>query len=132
MAVMAYRTRDGHADYGFSIEFQPDRGWHIFIMFDPFRKGDDRPALPYQSLDDDGRRCVDWPSKLDNLGDARAVAELWAELAQSYQQAQEEHELYVELIQRYQHTQEQRKDNTRRRRPRTSKAGRVHVQPDRP
>ena len=120
MAVMAYRTRDGLADYGFSIEFQPDTGWHIFVIFDPFRKGDDRLSLPYQSLDDDGRRYVDWPSKLDSLGDARAVAQLWAELAQSYQQAQDEHKLYVELIQRYQHTKGQRKDNTRRRRTRTS------------
>jgi hypothetical protein len=131
MAVMAYRTRDGLADYGFSIEFKQDTGWHIFIMFDPFCKGDDRPSLPYQSLDDDGRRYVDWPSKLDSLGDAKAVAQLWAELAQSYEQAQEEHELYVELIQRYQRAQEQRKNNTRRRRTRTSRASRVQVQADR-
>jgi hypothetical protein len=35
MAVMNYRTQDGCADYGFSIEFEPDKGWRIYIVFDP-------------------------------------------------------------------------------------------------
>lgn len=112
MVVMHYRTRDGLADYGFSIEFQPDRGWRVYVVFDPFHKGpDDGPQLPYQSFDDDGHRYVDWPSKFDNLGDAKTVAELWAELAQRYQRVQEERDLYVELIQQYQRTQEQKRGN---------------------
>jgi hypothetical protein len=113
MTVMNYRTQDGLADYGFSIEFQPGTGWRVYIMFDSFRKDqDDSMQLPYQSLADDGRRYVDWPpSKLDSLGDAETVAELWAELAQRYRRAQEKHKLYIELIQLYQRTEQRRRGN---------------------
>ncbi|MGH3782037.1 MAG: hypothetical protein ACRDRO_15810 [Pseudonocardiaceae bacterium] len=102
MAVMDYRTQDGLADYGFSIEFQPGRGWRVYIIFDPFRKGqDDCLQLPYQSFQNDQRRYVDWPSQLENLGEAKTVAGLWAELTQRHQRAQEKQERYAELIQRY-------------------------------
>lgn len=90
MAVMDYRTQDGLADYGFSIEFRPDVGWRVYIIFEPFQQGhgDSLKSL-YQALDGDGRRYVDWSSKLDNMGDAKKVAELWAEVAQGYWRAQE-------------------------------------------
>ncbi|MGH3782232.1 MAG: hypothetical protein ACRDRO_16855 [Pseudonocardiaceae bacterium] len=109
MTVMDYRTRDGLADYGFSIGFEPSRGWRVYIIFQPFHlgHGDDLP-LPYQSIDGNGRRYVDWSEKLDTLGDARTVAALWAEVAQRYQRTQEQSALYVELIERFQRTQEQR------------------------
>jgi hypothetical protein len=112
MAVMDYQTQNGLADYGFSIEFQPGKGWRVYIVFDPFSKGqDDSPQFPYQSLDSDGRRYVDWPSTLENLGDARTVAGLWAEMTQRYQRAREVHERYAELIQRYLRAQERRRDD---------------------
>jgi hypothetical protein len=102
MAVMDYRTQDGLADYGFSIEFRPDVGWRVYIIFEPFHQGhDDSLESPYQSIDGDGRRYVDWSPKLDNLGEAKTVARLWAEVAQRYQHTQEQHALYVEQIQRY-------------------------------
>ena len=75
------------------------------------RAGGDIPQLPYQSFDEDGRRYVTWRSKLDNLGDAKTVAELWAELVHGYQRDQEEHGLYVELIKRYKQMQEERRGN---------------------
>jgi len=109
MAVMDYWTQDGLAGYGFSIEFQPDIGWRVYIMFDSFQGYDDSRRFPYQSIDGDGRRYVNWPSKLDSLGDARTVAALWAELAQRYHRTLERHELYLELIQRYQRIKEPRK-----------------------
>lgn len=109
MAVMDYRTRDGLADYGFSIEFQSDTGWRVYIVFQSFlQHRDNSVQLPYQSIDGNGRRYVDWSGRLDNLGDAKAVAALWAELAERSQRIQEQHALYVELIERYQRTQEQR------------------------
>jgi hypothetical protein len=112
MAVIDYRTRDGLADYGFSVEFQPDKGWRVYIIFQPLDNGcDDNLRLPYQSIDDNGRCYVDWPGKLDNLGDARTVAGLWAERVQSYRRTQEQNALYVELIEQYQHAQAQRKTN---------------------
>jgi hypothetical protein len=110
MAVMDYRTRDGLADYGFSIDFQPDAGWRVHIIFQPFNHDqDDSLHLPYQSIDDNGRRYVDWPGKLDSLGDAKTVAGLWAELVHSYRCTQEQKALYVELIDRYLRTQAQGK-----------------------
>ena len=111
MAVMNYRTQDGRADYGFSIEFQPDKGWRIYIVFDPFQESaGSNTQLPYQAFDHE-RRYVDWPPKLDNLGDARTVAELWAELAQRYHHIQEEKKLCTEQARRHQHSQEKRKGN---------------------
>lgn len=101
MTVMDYRTRDGLADIGFSIEFQPDIGWRVYIVFDSFYRGRDRDRdLPYQSLDRAGRRYVNWSPKIDTLGEAKVVAGVWAELAQRDYRAQQERALYVKLIQR--------------------------------
>ncbi len=79
MTVMEYRTRDGLADYGFSLEFQSNIGWRVYIIFQPLhlRHGD---SLPYQVIDANGRSYVNWSAKLDNLGEAKLVAGLWAEL----------------------------------------------------
>lgn len=86
MTVMDYRTRDGLAEYGFSIEFRPDVGWRVYIIFGPLRHGHNETLrLPYQSIDHDGRCYVDWSSKLDSLGEAKTVAALWAEIAERYQ-----------------------------------------------
>src|ERR1700712_3998778 len=83
MIVMDYRTRDGLADYGFSIDFDPGRGWGGYTHFQPFQQGhDDSLQLPYQAIDGNGRRYVDWSEKVDSLADAKTVAELWAEVAQ--------------------------------------------------
>jgi hypothetical protein len=87
MAVMDYRTRDGLADYGFSIEFQREEGWRVYIIFNPFHEDGGSLRLPYQAIEN-GRRYVDWRAKLDSLGDARTVAALWAELAQRYWHAE--------------------------------------------
>ena len=109
MTVMEYRTRDGLADFGFSIEFQPDRGWRVYIIFEPFYCGDEHTAdLPYQSIDPDGRRYVNWHPVLDSLGDAKTVAGIWAELAQRYQHAKKEHALYAGLIRLHHRNQEQK------------------------
>lgn len=80
MAVMGYRTKDGLADYCFSIEFQVDGGWRVYVVFQPFRSDTGSGLrLPHQSIDPDGRRYVNWPSRLDSLGDAKEIAEFWAE-----------------------------------------------------
>ena len=108
MTVMSYRTQDGLADYGFSIEFEPSKGWRVYIVFEPSHSEGNDNSLPYQSVED-GRHRVDWPSKLDSLGEAKTVAALWAELAQRCQRAQEEHALYVTMIEHQQRTQGQRR-----------------------
>ncbi|MCA1697276.1 MAG: hypothetical protein LC749_22595 [Actinobacteria bacterium] len=89
MTVMTYRTQDGFADYGFSIEFQPWTGWRVYIIFRPFHQDhDDSARLPHQAIDDIGRCYVNWSAKVDSLGEARTVAELWAEMIQRYERAE--------------------------------------------
>jgi hypothetical protein len=91
MTVMNYRTQDGLADYGFSIEYQPWIGWRVYIIFRPFHQDrDDNAKFPHQSTDDGGRRYVNWAAKVDSLGEARTVAELWAEMIQRYERAEVE------------------------------------------
>lgn len=109
MAVMEYWTKDGLVDFGFSIEFLSRLGWRVYIILDPFHRGHDHNLdLPYQSIDDDGRRYVDWSSTLDSLGDARTVAGIWAELAYRDHRSKKEHARYVELIQRHRRNQKQK------------------------
>lgn len=90
MAVMDYGTRDGLAGFGFSIEFQPDVGWRAYIFQLSHQGYGDSLPLPYQSIDHNGRRYVNWSAKIDNMGDAKMVAALWAELIQRYQRAEEQ------------------------------------------
>jgi hypothetical protein len=85
MAVMDYRTRDGLAGYAFSIEFGPDVGWRVYIVFrPPDEGGDQKSRWSYEATDRSGRCYVNWPAKLDNLSDAKTVAALWAENAEYY------------------------------------------------
>jgi hypothetical protein len=91
MAVMDYRTRDGLADYGFSLEYRPEIGWRAYVIFLPIgMPHGGNVLLPYQSIDHDGRPYIDWSGKIANLGDARTVAALWAELMHRYRPNQEE------------------------------------------
>jgi hypothetical protein len=108
--VVVCHAKNGLAEFGFSIEFQPDIGWRVYIVFDPFRRGRDHPLdLPYQSIDNAGRRYVDWSPKIDTLDEAKTVARIWAELAQRDQRAQEERALYIELIQHHLSTGKQKR-----------------------
>jgi hypothetical protein len=98
MAVMNYRTQDGLADYAFSIEFQSDVGWRSYIIFRFSRQGHgDNPQLPYQSIDHNGSRYVDWSVKIDSLGDSKTVTEFWAELVQHYHRVKEQRRDNVEV-----------------------------------
>jgi hypothetical protein len=108
MAVMTYRTRDGLADYGFSIDFQPGTGWRVYIVFQPIHDNHGE-QIPYQAVDSNGRHYVDWSEKLDNLGDAKTVAAFWAELVQDYRRDQAQRARNTELIERYRRTREYRR-----------------------
>jgi hypothetical protein len=55
MAIMEYRTQDGLAEYGFSIEYQSGVGWRVYTIFAPFQGEKGSMDLPYQSVDADGR-----------------------------------------------------------------------------
>jgi hypothetical protein len=96
---MDYRTKDGSAEFGFSIEFKLGVGWRVYIILDPFHQNHtDNFDLPYQSIDRDERRYVSWAAKVDSLGDAKTLAGVWAELVQRDQRARKKHELHLELI----------------------------------
>jgi hypothetical protein len=85
MAVMNYRTEDGLADYGFSIDFHEEVGWRVYIVFEPNYQSDDNTMeSPYRAIDPDGHPYVNWPLRITSLGDAKTVAELWAELDQRH------------------------------------------------
>jgi hypothetical protein len=56
MTVMDYRTRDGLAAYGFSIEPHPGAGWRVYIIFIPSCQGNKIPDLPYEPVD--GKRAT--------------------------------------------------------------------------
>jgi len=106
MTVVDYHTRDGLAEFGFSIEFRSNIGWRVYIIFDPFSWGNPQGMdLPYQSVDHAGRRYVNWSSRVDTLGEARTVAEIWAELVQH---AQRERSMRIEKIQRQPDTEKQK------------------------
>jgi hypothetical protein len=93
MVVMDYRTQDGLVDYGFSIEFQPDPGWRIYIVFRSCHQSlEEDTQSPYQAVDRHGRHYVNWSARLDSLGDARTVAALWAEITQRYKYTRERRE----------------------------------------
>lgn len=85
MAVMDYRSQDGFASYAFSIEFNSDVGWRVYIVFRPlYQDGEEASKRPYEAIDGSGRSYINWPAKLDNLADARTVATLWAQNAEHY------------------------------------------------
>jgi len=89
MVVMDYHTRDGLSDYGFSIEFQYNLGWRVYIVFQsPHHIEGEDVRSPYQAVDRDGRHYVNWAGKLGSLGEAKTVAALWAEIDQRYQRTQ--------------------------------------------
>jgi hypothetical protein len=126
MTVVDYQTRDGLDEFGFSVEFQSNTGWRVYIIFEPFTWSDGQEMnLPYQSVDHEGRRYVNWSSKIDTLGEARTVAEIWAELVQ---RTQRERAIHVELMRRQ--SPQQRQEASPTTRPKTvrntSGAGRGH------
>lgn len=42
------------------------------------------PGCPINPSTVNGRRYIDWSARIDSLGEARAVAELWVEIIQCY------------------------------------------------
>ncbi len=85
MAVMDYWTQNGLANYGFSIEFQPGTGCRVYIVFRPrYQDNDDNSNLPHRTTDGSRRSYVEWPARIDSLGDAKTVAALWAENTERY------------------------------------------------
>ncbi len=82
--VVYYRTKDGKADYGFSIERQPDGSYRSYIVSQPsYGNRDTTPGVIHRLIDGD-RYYVCWNGRLNSEKEARQVAALWADCTQEY------------------------------------------------
>ncbi len=79
-----YRTRDGQADYRFSIERQSDGTYQSFILSQPNYGSRATGAHDTHRLTASGRRYVCWNRPLQNAEEAKSVAALWADATQEY------------------------------------------------
>lgn len=72
MAVMNYRTQDGRADYGFSIEFRPTKvgGFTLFRSVPGQRRQQHATSLPSLRPRTASRGLA---TEARNLGDARTI-----------------------------------------------------------
>src|SRR4051812_41117216 len=76
-----YRTKDGRADYVFTIEQQPGGDYRVYLALQPER------SLSYTThllTDRQGRRFICWTRSIRTLTDARRVAAAWADNTQRY------------------------------------------------
>lgn len=83
--IIYYRTRDGRADYGFSIERQSGGTYRAYIVTQPSYGSRATGAHDTHRLTDSGGRTyVCWTRSLRSEADARAVAAAWADATQEY------------------------------------------------
>lgn len=82
--VVYYRTKDGKADYGFSIERQTTGSYIIYIVSQPNYGSRDTSMHATHRLGGGDRRYVCWAGTLNTEEEARQVAALWADSTQEY------------------------------------------------
>lgn len=82
--ITTYRTRDGRADYQFSVERQSDGSYRAFILSQPNYGGRSTGAHETHRLSANGRRYVCWNRPLYTAERAKIVAALWADATQAY------------------------------------------------
>ena len=79
-----YRTQDGRADYGFSVERQSNGTYRPYITSQPGYAGRaDDPHSTHRNSDGD-RKYVCWTHALPSEGEAQQVAAKWADATQQY------------------------------------------------
>jgi len=79
-----YRTRDGRADYEFSIERQSDGTYTSFIVSQPDYGSRSTGAHDTHRLSTRDRHYVCWDRPLRSEEEAKSVAALWADATQEY------------------------------------------------
>ena len=79
-----YRTKDGAADYGFSIEPQSDGTWRAYIASQPSYRNRPDDAHATHRLSDNSRKFVCWTTSLKSKSEAERIAGLWADKTQEY------------------------------------------------
>jgi hypothetical protein len=80
-----YRTRDGSADYAFTIEQQADGTYRAYVAYQPDygnRTTDGHSTHRYQAPD--GRKFICWSKSIRSEQDALRVSAAWADATQEY------------------------------------------------
>jgi hypothetical protein len=82
---VSYRTRDGRADYQFSIEQQNNGGYRTYIASQPSYGNRPTGAHPtHRQHDGAGRPFVCWSTPIASEQDALRVSAAWADATQEY------------------------------------------------
>lgn len=85
MRTIYYRTRDGQADYGFSIERRSNGTYRPYIVSQPdYGSRATGAHATHRLTDSGGRQYVCWNRPLQNEEDAKQVAATWADATQQY------------------------------------------------
>ena len=79
-----YRTRDGLADYRFSIERQADGNYRSYIVEQPAHSSVKDAIETHRLTDRRGRQYICWTKTLRTVNDARHVSAAWADAMQEY------------------------------------------------
>jgi hypothetical protein len=80
-----YRTRDGLADYGFSIERQSDGSFRAYIVSQPdYGPRGTSSHSTHRHTDFRGRSYVCWSEPMRSTEDALRVSAEWADATQDY------------------------------------------------
>ncbi len=79
-----YRTRDGGADYAFSIERKSNGDHRVYITSQPSYRGRNTSMDATHRLVDSQGYYVCWTRTLNSLEDAKSVAAAWADKTQNY------------------------------------------------
>jgi hypothetical protein len=82
---LVYRTKDGEADYGFSLEEQPDGSWRAYIVSQPSYRSRGRSLdMTHRLADRNGRYFVCWTRSVHSIEEMKEIAVLWADRTQRY------------------------------------------------
>lgn len=83
---LIYRTKDGQADYGFSIERQSDGEYRSYITSQPSYRGRSESAHDSHRYTDsrDNRKYACFEPMPRTESDAKKVAASWADRTQEY------------------------------------------------
>ena len=79
-----YRTKDGRADYGFSVERQANGAYRSYITNQPGYGGRAEDCHSTHRLTDGSRKYVCWTHELRSEAEAKQVAAMWADATQEY------------------------------------------------
>jgi hypothetical protein len=79
-----YRTNDGRADYGFSLERQTDGSLRPYITSMPSYGSRDTGLHTTHRLSEGNRYYVCWSRSLHSEQEVKDVVSLWADLTQTY------------------------------------------------